>query len=145
MKYEHAVSVNNVEDVKKLGIVKNRCNCKPSCTSISYDAEITQSEYHLNDYFKANKLENNSAYEKCAIFLFCMKKLINIIMFVLYFFSVSLMTLKAFFKKSQFIPSKRSELYGVSDFLANCGGILGLFLGFSILSLVEIVYFLTVR
>lgn len=50
-----------------------------------------------------------------------------------------------FFKEAQFITSRRSELYGQTDFLANCGGLLGLFMGFSILSLVEILYFLTLR
>jgi amiloride-sensitive sodium channel len=30
-------------------------------------------------------------------------------------------------------------------FSASCGGLLGLYLGFSILSLVEIIYFFTVR
>ncbi|XP_069695430.1 pickpocket protein 28-like isoform X2 [Periplaneta americana] len=50
-----------------------------------------------------------------------------------------------YFKDKQFITSQRSELYGTTDFLANCGGLLGLFLGFSILSLVELVYFFTLR
>ncbi|KAI8424535.1 hypothetical protein MSG28_002992 [Choristoneura fumiferana] len=38
---------------------------------------------------------------------------------------------------------RRSELFGLTDFLANCGGLLGLFLGFSFLSLIEIFYFCT--
>lgn len=53
--------------------------------------------------------------------------------------------LSIFFKETQFITSKRSELYGLTDFLANCGGLLGLFMGVSILSLVEIIYYLTIR
>lgn len=40
---------------------------------------------------------------------------------------------------------KRSEFYGVAAFIANCGGFLGLFMGFSILSLVEILYYSTIR
>lgn len=50
-----------------------------------------------------------------------------------------------FFKDTQFITSRRSELYGPTDFLANCGGLLGVFLGCSFLSLFEIFYFLTLR
>lgn len=50
-----------------------------------------------------------------------------------------------FFKEQQFITSERNELYGSTDFLANCGGLLGLFMGFSFLSLLEIFYFLTIR
>ena len=39
----------------------------------------------------------------------------------------------------------RSEVYSKTDFIADCGGLLGLFMGVSILSLVELVYYLTVR
>lgn len=40
---------------------------------------------------------------------------------------------------------KRSEFYGEAAFLASCGGFFGLFMGFSILSLVEIIYYSTIR
>ena len=53
--------------------------------------------------------------------------------------------LTIFFKENQFTSSKRSELYGPTDFLANFGGLLGLFMGVSILSIVEIIYFCTIR
>jgi Amiloride-sensitive sodium channel len=36
-------------------------------------------------------------------------------------------------------------MYSSTDFIANFGGILGLFLGVSILSLVEIIYFMAFR
>jgi Amiloride-sensitive sodium channel len=52
---------------------------------------------------------------------------------------------KIYFKENQFMASSRSELYGTTDFLANCGGILGLCLGVSVMSLFEIVYFCTIR
>lgn len=54
-------------------------------------------------------------------------------------------SLTIFFKYGQFITSERNELYGPTAFLANFGGLLGLFTGFSILSLAELVYFLTLR
>lgn len=50
-----------------------------------------------------------------------------------------------FFKEDQFISLRRGELFGKTDFVANCGGLLGLFMGVSILSIVEIVYFCTIR
>lgn len=53
--------------------------------------------------------------------------------------------LSIFFKEKQFITSRRSELYGPTDFLANCGGLLGLFMGVSILSIVEMIYYCTLR
>ncbi|XP_062698804.1 pickpocket protein 28-like [Aedes albopictus] len=54
-------------------------------------------------------------------------------------------TLSIFFKEPQFIAMVRSELYGLTDFVANCGGLLGLFTGTSLLSLIEIAYFCFVR
>lgn len=50
-----------------------------------------------------------------------------------------------FFKEDQFLPSKRSQLYDIIDFLSACGGLLGLFIGSSILSLIEIVYYVLLR
>lgn len=41
--------------------------------------------------------------------------------------------------------SRRSELYGTTDFVANCGGLLGLFMGVSLLSVVEAIYYCTLR
>ncbi|KAG4070461.1 hypothetical protein HA402_005693 [Bradysia odoriphaga] len=46
---------------------------------------------------------------------------------------------------TSFITSKRSELYGKTDFLANCGGLLGLFMGASFLSIFELLYFFSLR
>lgn len=40
---------------------------------------------------------------------------------------------------------QRAESYSVTDFLATCGGLLGLFLGVSMLSLIEFVYYSTLR
>jgi acid-sensing ion channel, other len=53
--------------------------------------------------------------------------------------------LSLMFKEEQFFASKRSELYGQTDFIANCGGLLGLFMGVSLLSIVEVFYFFTLR
>lgn len=53
--------------------------------------------------------------------------------------------LSIFFKEHQFITSKRSELYGLTDFMANCGGLLGLFMGVSVLSIIEVIYYFTLR
>lgn len=49
------------------------------------------------------------------------------------------------FKDQQYFASHRSELYGILDFISQCGGILSLFMGISILSFVEIIYFATLR
>lgn len=66
-------------------------------------------------------------------------------MFFFAFCRYQFAVLRIFFKETQFITSKRSELYGLTDFIANCGGLLGLFIGVSTLSIVEIFYYLTIK
>lgn len=126
--------VNNAEDTLLTNEIKEglasstdsrrgvtECNCLPACTSITYDAEISQARFNWEDLFKAYK---NPIDE---------------------FPGIQFARLSIFFKEAQFITSKRSELYGPTDFMANCGGLLGLFMGVSLLSIVELVYFCTVR
>lgn len=97
---------------------KLNCNCLPDCSSITYDVEISQSPINVEEYLVAmNVTDDNSTRSAMSIF----------------------------FKDTQFIATHRSELFGTTDFLANCGGLLGLFLGMSVLSLVELVYFFSLR
>ena len=49
-----------------------------------------------------------------------------------------------FFGKSTFWQFERAENMTWSDYIAQLGGILGLFLGFSVVSAIEIVYWLTI-
>ncbi|KAG5672978.1 hypothetical protein PVAND_003063 [Polypedilum vanderplanki] len=48
--------------------------------------------------------------------------------------------LNVYFKDYYFSRLKRYEIYGWSDFLSNSGGTLGLFMGCSVLSFIEIIY-----
>ncbi|KAF5270643.1 hypothetical protein FQA39_LY01381 [Lamprigera yunnana] len=110
----------------KVGLEKNkyakeRCNCLPSCSSLTYNAESSQADYNWPKVFEAFHV-NFSEFPGVA--------------FTRVFF---------FFKEQQFITSERNELYGFADFLASCGGLLGLFIGFSFLSIIEILYFLSIR
>ncbi|KAJ8923405.1 hypothetical protein NQ315_001963 [Exocentrus adspersus] len=114
-----------LEKEVELGISGNEndagCDCLPACTSLTYNAESTQAEYNWKKMFESTR-KNISAYP-----------------------GMQFTRLNLFFKQQQFINSERNELFGQTDFLANCGGILGLFTGFSFLSIVEIVYFLSLR
>ncbi|XP_053679170.1 pickpocket protein 28-like [Anopheles nili] len=98
-----------------------QCNCLPACNAIFYNTEISQAR------FDWRKLAEN----------------INLLSDEMDVTELSYLTIH--FKVSRFIPIKRSELFGVTDFLANCGGVLGLFMGVSILSIVEIVYYCTLK
>lgn len=85
------------------GEIKTLCDCLPACTSISYDVELSQGLFSL-DYFAALGASNDTK-------LFENKEW-------------ALLTI--LFKESQFIAFKRSEIYGWSEFIANCGGLFGM-------------------
>ncbi|GJQ88743.1 hypothetical protein Trydic_g5303, partial [Trypoxylus dichotomus] len=92
-------------------------NCLPSCKSLKYNVEITQTNYDAYDK-KSQDIDNDKVkYSKVSIY----------------------------FKDAQFIPYERKEMFGLMDFVAYCGGLLGLFTGFSFLALLEVMYFISLR
>ncbi|XP_073811880.1 pickpocket protein 28-like [Musca autumnalis] len=107
--------VNGVEGTA----VAADCNCMPACTSLDYETEISEGYFDVDSTQKAFQVDN--------------------------MFSGKVSLVQIYFKENQFITSKRSELYGVSDLLANFGGVFGLFMGISILSVVELFYHFTLR
>lgn len=50
-----------------------------------------------------------------------------------------------YFGDDEFVAYKRFETYGRVGLLSNIGGLLGLFMGISLLSVVETIFFLTFR
>ncbi|XP_053604000.1 pickpocket protein 28-like [Plodia interpunctella] len=112
---------------RKLMEYIEECDCLPNCNSITYEAEILKTEFNL---------------EKREINLFKMTGIDDVADF---FSSYEYSKLQVYYRDSGFVTITRSELFGITDFLANIGGLLGLFLGFSFLSLVEIVYFFSIR
>lgn len=105
--------------------LENSRSCYP-IHSVTVEVEIFLPMFHLNvEYNWFSEI----CYSHCHPF-FC---------------SMQPARLSIFFKEHQFITSKRSELYGQTDFLANCGGLLGLFMGVSVLSIIEVVYYCTLR
>ncbi|XP_063824641.1 pickpocket protein 28-like [Ostrinia nubilalis] len=97
-----------------------KCKCLPACNYIQYDAEIHKTDYNLDDFQFILRNKRKSLIQKST-------------------------SVHIFFKEPMFMAIHRSELFGITDFLGICGGLLGLFLGFSFLSIVEIFYFLTFR
>ncbi|CAO1385947.1 unnamed protein product [Diamesa hyperborea] len=99
--------------------INNDCNCLPSCNSIEYDAVPSYGHLFDKEVSHAYGMENsNDSYAS---------------------------QVKIYFKINQFFALKRSELFGVTEFLSTCGGLLGLFMGFSILSLIEFIYYMSIR
>jgi amiloride-sensitive sodium channel len=50
-----------------------------------------------------------------------------------------------YFKELGIVKYSRDELYGIMDVIAACGGIVGLCMGFSLISGVELIYWFTLR
>ncbi|KAK5641662.1 hypothetical protein RI129_010209 [Pyrocoelia pectoralis] len=101
-------------------IKSNDCNCFPACYALRYDAETSQLDWDWKYVISTNVTNDGNE-------------------------TMHLSRLRIFFKDVQFMTSERNELYGQTEFWANCGGLLGLFTGFSLISLIEILYFCTLR
>ncbi|XP_031628298.1 pickpocket protein 28-like [Contarinia nasturtii] len=80
-----------VEGLKNVHSVATGCNCMPSCTSISYDADISEANFSWEELFGAFK---NPLDE---------------------FNVMGLSRLSIFFKEPHFMTLKRSELLGPTD------------------------------
>lgn len=107
------------------------CNCMAACKTIMYEADVRTIKLVENHSHAllAQKEEANGSETEIIDDAHDTK------------FSKLIVQ----FKEAEFIAMKRSELYGLTDFIANCGGILGLFMGVSILSFVELIYFVCIR
>ncbi|XP_063377653.1 pickpocket protein 28-like [Cydia fagiglandana] len=107
----------------------DKCKCLPLCIGIQYDAEVLKTKFDIHSMLNAIKVVypewyQNETDEETGM---------------------SYTMIELYYKEPRYMSMRRSELFGLTDFLANCGGLLGLFLGFSFLSLVEIFYFCTLR
>lgn len=63
----------------------------------------------------------------------------------LFHFSASFSYLVVSFKDETFVSQERTESHTLMDILGNVGGLFGLFMGASLLSLVELLYYLSFR
>uniref|UniRef100_A0A336M656 CSON011555 protein n=1 Tax=Culicoides sonorensis TaxID=179676 RepID=A0A336M656_CULSO len=95
-----------------------KCKCLPACNSINYMADYRSTSF----YFESAGLDYNT------------------LPLGYHFLLVEIQ-----FRESQFVPMRRSELYGLYDFVSNFGGLFGLFLGMSLMSVFEVLYFGTIR
>ncbi|XP_054276381.1 pickpocket protein 28-like [Macrosteles quadrilineatus] len=100
------------------------CGCIPGCFSLTYRKRLSTTI--LND--KASFIPKNIMGGKNSSY-----------------FSKNMAIVNVYFAEAHFTSIHRALLYTVTDFLANTGGLLGLFMGFSFLTAVEAFYFLTLR
>lgn len=100
------------------------CNyCLPACFEINYGREISSSKLGTGKFITSEKLSNRDAD--------------NI--------RDNLAIIHIFFSDTAYGGFTKNELFGFTEFLSNTGGLLGLFMGFSVISLVEILYFMSLR
>ncbi|CAL8093922.1 unnamed protein product [Orchesella dallaii] len=101
--------------------IRNTCNmCLPSCTEIYYEMQST-SAFMKNTIWKYGNGSGDQWEQE------------------------NLSIVHVYVSQDSFYAKVRKELYGPTDLFANTGGLMGLCLGFSGLSLMEVIYFLTLR
>ncbi|XP_063697997.1 pickpocket protein 28-like [Culicoides brevitarsis] len=143
------------------------CGCLPDCNSIEYSVTIQSShtpdfddtsikkqdlKSHENEKFIQDwmqKLEEklflwkNKSYNFEIPLSEAMKKANYSFDFDIWKYKYS--EIEVHYANSEFLARKRVQSYSLADFISQIGGILGCFLGISIFSMVEIVYFCTVQ
>lgn len=126
-----------------------------ACTSITFETEITRAKFDAIGFLKQllktyNVNGLNGIMYVTQINSRNNSKMIEFNFFLNKFCPRGMMqprgtTLKISYKSRQFVGLKRTEHYTKIDFLANCGGLLGFFVGASILSIIEIIYYFILR
>ncbi|CAH0560646.1 unnamed protein product [Brassicogethes aeneus] len=117
-----------------------RCDCRPLCSDINYNIETSQNVWKNNKVLKTigtpvyeeEKTEISESYDPPDLYLEKDDK-------------VEFSSLTLYMRRNHLETKQRNEVYGFIDFLCGFGGLLGLFTGFSLLSLMEIIYFLSLR
>ncbi len=60
---------------------------------------------------------------------------------IIFLFRITFNEVQVYFKENQFLINKKTERFGFIDFISNCGGLMGLFMGISLLSIAEILHY----
>ncbi|XP_055607832.1 sodium channel protein Nach-like [Uranotaenia lowii] len=101
--------------------ISNPCGCLPACMSLSYDVEISSTPMDIGSYVRALGFQHENLSQLAASH-----------------FAISI-------RDKWILPKIRQELMGVGDMVGSLGGLFGLMMGASLLSLLEIVYFCLIR
>lgn len=95
--------------------------CLPACFEINYGREISSARLGFQEFLTAIVVPKNmTGIRDVAI-------------------------VHIFFSETSYGGFTKNELFGFTEFLSNTGGLLGLFMGFSVISLIEVVYFVSLR
>ncbi|XP_031632053.1 pickpocket protein 28-like [Contarinia nasturtii] len=142
---------NNCEEECLANFTRNECDCvnfsmpRDKKTKICGVANIDCYKNATKKFFGEDELESDKVKEfraKCKCLASCQ--------YIKYDadidrtrFQASLLSVS--FADHEVTTLQRSETSTYNDFLATCGGLLGLFLGVSVLSVIEFIYYCTLR
>ncbi|KAH8269646.1 hypothetical protein KR018_011377 [Drosophila ironensis] len=104
--------------------VKCRRQCLPSCFDLNYLASGFAFPLAVNDFQLANSLVEgiNKSY-----------------------LSENIAVINVYYRESVYYGNMKNAYVGLTEFLSNIGGVMGLFMGFSVISLAELLYFLILK
>ncbi|KAF6201828.1 hypothetical protein GE061_004223 [Apolygus lucorum] len=111
------------QNLSSMGITLDTCDCLPGCFELSYGFSISSSPI-TTDFPISPEMIGDKTPE---------------------YFAQNMGIFHFYYMEKQFSGTVKGVLFGFTEFLSNTGGLLGLFMGFSFLSGVEIIYFLAVR
>lgn len=98
-------------------------HCLPACYEINYEREISASRLGTGNFITREMFPNHDAN----------------------YIENNLAMIHIFFLENSYGGYTKTEFIGFTDFLSNIGGLLGLFMGFSVISILEIIYFVSLR
>lgn len=111
-------------DIDHSGNSEFSCSCLPACFEFNYNKEMSVAKLGHGSFQTQEEIFVDNGAE---------------------FVSNNIAVVHIFFVDNAFRSYTKGELIGFTDFLSGCGGLLGLFMGFSVISLIEIIYFLSLR
>lgn len=118
------------------------CNCLPSCTftdfignNMIYVTKFDKTAIELTNRWNANVSGWEVPFKNCWILIWALN----------FFISIQRAKLVIFAEDYWVETENREELYTITDLLSLSGGLLGLFMGISLLSIIEIVYYSSLR
>ncbi|XP_045454262.1 pickpocket protein 28-like [Melitaea cinxia] len=101
--------------------------CLPACTEISFSERPSSALLNkdlVGHYTQTVSLAQNRSPE---------------------YFTENMLVIHFYFEDNSFMRFTKGEIFGLTEFLSNTGGLLGLCMGFSMMSLVELLYYMTIR
>ncbi|KAL3273913.1 hypothetical protein HHI36_015340 [Cryptolaemus montrouzieri] len=115
-----ALTIPETEVEIKAAEKRENCFCVPICVDLSYNVELSSGPFEKQDQLNTGKtLAQLEGYHAHVI--------------------------KIFMKSSYFLPTFRQVMYGPMTFFEQTASLLGLFLGFSLVSLGEMICFFSIR